>query len=175
MNTDTKWEAALFSDLKPADTVRLTREDGDTIHAQVSMNGYGVAASFGYVPFTAFSDTGYIVERAVPERTLPTEPGVYASQTEIDRASGNLVNCDIYATSPTGWHDLWVNGDVPDSDVPADLVRLVPVTEVEEAEKRGRDAGIREVHERYRSLGHTCTAVEISSAYPDVFEAVRNV
>lgn len=128
-DNNSKWEPVGHSDLKHGDRARITNAKGDVIYG--CMEGERFICDFGDVGAWALSETGYSFERAVPERTLPSEPGVYLNPAR------HLDKFDSVFTLTTSGH--WTNDraqDIDDTDVPADLVRLVPVTEVEEAEKR---------------------------------------
>lgn len=175
VNTDTKWERVDFLALTPGDKVRVKHDSGDTFHGTIKPGIHSdrtIVLDNLLLPglsMDAVQGRGYSVERAVPERTLPTEPGVYRClSVPLDKFGS------IY-TLNTGsrWSDDRAR-DISEQSVPDDLVRLVPVTEAEEAEKRGRNAGIREIHGLLdRNPGGTYSAaVVIAKAYP---EEVRDV
>lgn len=127
MSADIKWEAVEYGDLKPGDGVRLTQYD-DVIHGHVTTDlCIGTAATS--VSIGIWRNRGYSVERAVPERTLPTEAGYYLAGDTLFR---------LYADGQW-WKPFYEDKGwrlVDEDDVPDDLVRLVPVTEVEELRQR---------------------------------------
>lgn len=163
MSADIKWEAVEYGDLKIDDKVRLIGKSGDIVHGEFVGTPAGRYIDTEFVEVWPAQAIKFGIERAVRERTLPTEPGWYI------RASDDACIYRLFVDLGHNWYSTdnmqAEYRATAKSRVPDDLVRLVPVTEVEEAEKRG----IRKVHERYVSMRNTCTAVEISSAFPDAF------
>lgn len=136
MNTDTKWEAAEPAGIARGDKVKLAHTNGSVIYG-VAVYGGGdrVAVNFdGGNERHFFGREGWTFERAVPERTLPTEPGIYADHyPSTGYTLFSLHDAGHWAHDGGGskWQRIEDENDLPD-----DLVRLVPVTEVEELRTR---------------------------------------
>jgi len=129
-DNNTKWEPVKYGDLKHGDRARITNAKGDVIYGRMESERF--TCDFGDVGAWALDKSGYSFERAVPERTLPTTPGLYVSQTMIER--GMLGNARVQKLREDGtWAD---EQDAAAQHRRNGLVRLAPVTEVEEAEKR---------------------------------------
>lgn len=130
MNDNTKWEAVEVDAIKAGDTIRATHTSGSVVAgealtfdagAKLLMHGDSHARHYS-------EHNGWTFERAVPERTLPSEPGLYQS-ARINRGSGTQ-HAVTYRYSIGRWEDCARPNEEPDY-LPDDLVRLVPVTEVE--------------------------------------------
>lgn len=128
-DNNSKWEPVETTDLKAGDKVRLKHGNGDVIHAEVYTDGLYVDAVFGGHWIERLAEEGYSFERAVPERTLPSEKGWYSAPKP------GYSFPDVIGVDEGGW---WVYGEGGhrSEPFPDGAVRLVPVTDVEEAEKR---------------------------------------
>lgn len=136
-----KWKAVDWSALKPGDTIRVLHENGDVIHGtfhEEDTLSY-LKSSFGrFFVASNLAGNGFRFERAVPERTVPTEPGLYTTVSTWPPAT---LGYDLYIRE--SGYDEWVaqvDGDqwdeIDPDGLPDDLVRLVPVTEADELRKR---------------------------------------
>lgn len=132
MNNDMKWEAVDHDQLTIGQQVRVRPTDGKTwLEGQVDhiTAFHGARIALEGTATTVHTDGRWDVERAVPERTLPTEPGRYIAASMAD--SPHMAN--IMTLRGDG---LWDDESTAAKIEP--LVRLVPSTDVEEAEKRAR-------------------------------------
>lgn len=132
MSAEIKWEPIEPSALRPGDRIRLTHDNGDLIHGEAAATrAYDIRCMhFNGIAEALLAD-GYRFERAVPERTLPTEPGVYrCTSAPLDKFGS------IYTLNTGGRSSDDRARDLSEQSVPADLVRLVPATEAEELRKR---------------------------------------
>ena len=164
--TETKWEAVEHGDIKPGDKVRLLHANGDVIHGvwygERGKAPSGISTVGGICMGRHWSlEHGYRFERAVPERTLPTEPGLYEVPGD-DARLFNLNDDEQWATDDGG--EAWRL--ITARDVPLTIVRLVPVTEVEEAEKRG----VRKVEDELRLRFSLSSADIVRRAFPEAFD-----
>ena len=141
-DNNTKWEAVEASDLKAGDKVRVTHpHSGSVLAATVTAAetenvtlSLGERGHSGHWDRVVFVADGWSFERAVPERTPPT-PGLYTRGRGLDRGEYAFyhVFSDGVVYSDDNIEHLWrcTTGPLPD-----DLVCLVPLTHVEEADKR---------------------------------------
>lgn len=131
-DNNSKWEPVSIGDLKYGDKVRALHADGDVIHGTVSDLGYAFHTNAAYLGIRELLGKGWSFERAVPERTLPSEPGLYVTTTA---ATDHLECANVFRRFVHTW-DEDIEAEVEQIASRLGLVRLVPVTEVEEAEKR---------------------------------------
>lgn len=131
MSADIKWETVEWGYLKAGDKIRLTTRNGDIVHGEFVDEPHARYIDTDFIDVWHVAATKCRIERAVPERTLSTEPGIY-------------VDAGIWRDSPTDAavfilkHGTWSHSDWRPAN-PAlnlNLVRLVPVTEVDELRKR---------------------------------------
>ena len=138
-DNNTKWEPVSWDELVGGESIRLTHEAyDDIVHGDVSESGEAIITALYTLDKSWLKEhSGYKAERAVPERTLPSEDGIYASAE--DYALGDY---HLYARNGGEWQDdtreAWLPSD--EALIPFDLVRLVPVTEVEELRERIKNA-----------------------------------
>lgn len=139
MSADIKWETVEQGDLGAGDKVRLTHRNGDVIHGIYrdgsNLNGWAYVETMGgHLRMSSLG--GHSFERAVPERTLPTEPGLYALAPE------SLPTSRVIRLRAGKWEHFGPSYASDDFESVLDyaaefgIVRLVPVTEVEELRKR---------------------------------------
>ena len=124
-NDNTKWEPVDPLALETGDKVRLTC-DGECFRGEITGPNKIKLFQTVHAFVSDLVGSGYSFERAVPERTLPTEPDIYWSPSE--RRYFEL------ASEGDWWTPSWTRVDR--SLVPTDLVRLVPVTEADELRER---------------------------------------
>lgn len=141
MSADTKWEAVEPTDIKQGDTIRAVHTNGSVVIGEQRLpSAAGVLLTVPDDSHTRgfYVGRGWTFERAVPERTLPTGWGVFASRAEVKRAGENRLHFDVWMHDEDGWKNLYTNPDVavtPDA-VPEDMEPLGLVTEVEELRQR---------------------------------------
>lgn len=124
-----EWEPVAPEDLKGGDVVRVQSKKG-TVWIPGVVDSSAPPGTFVNVSLdgSGFSNSLYAVDwyfdRAVPERVLPTVPGLYVS------AARNNPGRDPVYIFGTGW--LTDSGDIggwdviDERDLPTDLVLLVP-------------------------------------------------
>lgn len=160
MNTDIKWEAVDPKILKKGDDIRI-RTKGGTVWIPALYRYPNTSMSHEVWLDGAESSNSLIAEhwnfeRAVPERTLPTEDGWYQAQSATEMSVFELYG-------GVWFHVTLSRVQVDDlADLPDDLVRLVPATEAEEAEARG----IRKAHDTLALIGLDHAAGKLRDAFP---------
>lgn len=136
-DNNTKWERVEAADIKRGDEIRATHPNGSALigeatHSTGTTQSVLLALPDGSNSRNVFYVNGWSFERAVPERTLPTEDGVYS-------AADDPTNAPLYMQIRGTWQTDCLGTEwkyCAASDLPDDLVRLVPVTEVEDLRER---------------------------------------
>jgi hypothetical protein len=130
-----------FDGVKVGDRVRLSAENTEPVEVVVSQVGRAwIAAENGQAFWAEYWDTVEVL--SPPKPPLPTEFGLYVRRPDRHY----LASSDVYRLSARGiWSrvDVWGWWTLQESNVPADLVRLVP---------EGEPSGLLEAIEAVRAL-----------------------
>lgn len=122
------------ADLKTGDKVRLVADDGTLVWGTAN-DDRTVTLAIGSVFWKA--PDGYRFERE--QTPLPTGFGLFASAREIKAAGDDQTHFDVWLhDTEGGWTNLYIGHDpvTDESEVPTDLVPLVPSTEADELRAR---------------------------------------
>lgn len=167
MNTDTKWESGHA--LQVGDRIRMTHINGDVLHGYVEKDwdiyAAGNRGNSGY-----WTSLGYSIESAAP--MLPPNFGIFASKSDVERASGNALHFDPWVHDEDGWKNLYTSPDVAinESLVPKDMEPLGLITMTDEQ----REA-LSLADNLLRRAGKVIGARTLRRAFPSIFEEDTHV